>query len=149
MSENEFSEDFTKILSQISTMKTYLTELNQNLKSLEKGVKKKMKAHDKIIQKSKGKGNKKLTGFAKPSYISKELCTFMAVPEGSTMARTDVTKYIIQYIKDKNLPDKNNRKIIKPDKNLKSLLNPNPNEDVTYFNIQKLMNKHFVSPNKN
>jgi len=72
----------------------------------------------------------------------------MDVEEGSTMARTDVTKYLIQYIKSNKLPDKNNKKKIIPDKNLKSLLNPQPNEEVTYFNLQKLMNKHFVSPNK-
>ncbi len=148
MSEHEFSSDFSNILNQISALKTYISELTQNIKSLEKGVKKKIKSQDKLLSKNKNKGNKKPTGFAKPNYISKELCKFMDMPEGSTMARTDVTKYLIQYIKNNKLPDKNNKKKINPDKNLKSLLNPQPNEDITYFNLQKLMNKHFVSPNK-
>ena len=37
-----------------------------------------------------------------------------------------------------------NKKIIKPDKQLKNLLQTNDKEEVTYFNIQKFMNKHFV-----
>ena len=51
---------------------------------------------------------------------------------------------IIQYIKDKKLPDKTNKKIINPDKALKSLLDIKDEDEVTYFNLQKFMNKHFV-----
>ena len=61
------------------------------------------------------------------------------------MARTEVTKYIIQYIKSNKLPDKTNKKIIKPDSALKSLLDLKPEDEVTYFNLQKYMNKHFVT----
>jgi chromatin remodeling complex protein RSC6 len=68
----------------------------------------------------------------------------MGQPEGTELARTEVTKYIIQYIKDNKLPDKHNKKIINPDKQLKNLLQTNDKEEVTYFNIQKYMNKHFV-----
>ena len=38
----------------------------------------------------------------------------------------------------------NNGRKIKPDKALKSLLNMKKNDDLTYFNLQKYMNKHFV-----
>jgi chromatin remodeling complex protein RSC6 len=69
----------------------------------------------------------------------------MSVPEGTKLARTEVTKYIIQYIKDNNLPDKTNAKVIKPDVKLKSLLNTKDNDEVTYFNLQKYMNKHFIT----
>ena len=148
MNENEFTEDFAKLLKNVSCMKTQLTEFNQNIKTLEKGIKKKMKQIDKILQKTKSKGNKKATGFAKPAYISKELCHFMKLKEGSIMARTDVTKYLIQYIKDQKLQDTNNKKVIKTDNKLKTLLNIKPTEQVTYFNLQKYMNKHFISPLK-
>ena len=43
----------------------------------------------------------------------------MDKPEGTKMARTEVTKYVIQYIKDNNLPQ---GKVIKPDKKLEGLL---------------------------
>ena len=74
----------------------------------------------------------------------KDLCKFMGVKEGTQLARTEVTKYIIQYIKDNKLPDETNKKIIKPNNKLKSLLKLNKNDEVTYFNLQKYMNQHFV-----
>ena len=96
-------------------------------------------------QKNKNKGNRKASGFAVPTKISKDLCKFMNQPDGTEMARTEVTKYIIQYIKDNNLPDSKNKKVIKPDKRLKSLLKLQKNDEVTYFNLQKYMNKHFIT----
>ena len=102
-----------------------------------------MKVLEREANKNKNKGNRKPTGFASQGPISKELCEFMNVKKGTEFARTEVTKYIIQYIKDKNLQDVKNKKIINPDKALHSLLQPE-NEEVTYFNLQKHMNKHFV-----
>ena len=65
-------------------------------------------------------------------------------PKGSMAARTEVTQYIIQYIKDNNLQWKDNRKIIKPNTPLKNLLDVKKSDEVTYFNIQRYMNKHFI-----
>ena len=52
------------------------------------------------LKKSK-KGNvkKEPSGFAKPTLISNELCDFLSKPNGTEMARTEVTKYLTQYIK--------------------------------------------------
>ena len=61
------------------------------------------------------------------------------------MARTEVTKYIIQYVKDNELQNPNNARLIKPNNELKSLLNINEKDgNLTYFNIQRFMNQHFV-----
>ena len=68
----------------------------------------------------------------------------MQKPKGSSAARTEVTQYIIKYIKDNDLQWNENRKIIKPNTPLKNLLNVKKNEEVTYFNIQRFMNKHFI-----
>ena len=68
----------------------------------------------------------------------------MNEPYGATMARTEVTQYIIQYIKNKKLQDKTNGRKINPDNALKTLLNMKQNDDLTYFNLQKYMNQHFV-----
>ena len=68
----------------------------------------------------------------------------MQKPKGSTAARTEVTQYIIKYIKDNDLQWNENRKIIKPNNDLKILLNVKENDEVTYFNIQRFMNKHFI-----
>tara|TARA_B100000035_G_scaffold312809_1_gene325086 strand:+ start:1867 stop:2340 length:474 start_codon:yes stop_codon:yes gene_type:complete len=138
------NEQFTALLNSLSSFKSQISMLNAQVKTIERSVKKQMKKLQKEALKNKNKGNRKASGFAVPSKISKDLCKFMGKPEGSEMARTEVTKYIIHYIQSKNLPDKKNKKVIKPDKALKSLLDVKPTDEVTYFNLQKYMNKHFV-----
>ena len=138
----DFSPQFAGILNSISGFKGQLSALQSQIKSLERDVKRQMKVLMK--KKRKNKGNRKPSGFAVPTKISNELCDFMSMPRGSSMARTEVTQYIIKYIKEHNLQWQPNRKIIKPDVSLKSLLNMKKDEELTYFNIQKYMNKHFV-----
>ena len=65
-------------------------------------------------------------------------------PKGTKVARTEVTQYIIEYIRQHDLQMTGNRKYINPDGALKSLLAVEPNEQVTYFNLQRFMNRHFV-----
>ena len=144
---NHIAEQFTVLLNSLSSFKSQISMLSAQVKALEKNVKKQMKQLEREAQKNKKKGNRKASGFAVPTKISNDLCKFMGKPEGSEMARTEVTKYIIQYIKNNKLPDKKNKKIIKPDSALKSLLDLKPEDEVTYFNLQKYMNKHFVKPN--
>lgn len=145
----ETQEEFEEVLNTLASFKSQITMLANQMKSLQKNVKKKIKSLEKEIKKSKSKGNKKPSGFAAPRKISAKLCKFMNKPEGSEAARTEVTRYIIQYIRDKNLQNPINKKEIDPDSALKSLLGNNIDEKtgkkevITYFNIQRHMNKHF------
>lgn len=141
--ENDF--DFSGIVDSISTIKQMLTALNQQIKQVDKAVAKKMKKLERENKKAKNKGNRQPSGFANPTRISKELCEFMDKPTDTKMARTDVTKYIIQYIKENNLQDPKNAKVIQPNKKLTTLLKIDSKSEVlTYFNIQRHMNKHFI-----
>ena len=69
----------------------------------------------------------------------------MGLEPDTKIARTEVTKYLIDYIKKNKLQDETNSKIIKPNNELKSLLSLEPTMQLTYFNMQKFMNKHFVN----
>ena len=138
-------ESFSELLSCIQLIKQQLSTLTKVVKETEKRVNKRIKILEKENKKSKNKGNKQPSGFANPTNVSKELCEFMEKPVDTKMARTDVTKYIIQYIKQHKLEDPTNAKIIKPDNALKSLFDiKNKNEVLTYFNMQRHMNKHFL-----
>jgi chromatin remodeling complex protein RSC6 len=64
--------------------------------------------------------------------------------EGTEIARTEVTKSLIEYIKENKLENKTNSKIIIPDDKLKFLLGIEDGQELTYFNIQKYMTKHFI-----
>lgn len=137
-------EQFNTIIDNVGNFKSQITILQQQLKQLEKGVKKQANIMRKNIDKNKQKVKKAPSGFAKPSKVTNELCKFMNKDEGTEIARTEVTKAIISYIKTNNLEYKENNKLIKADDKLKELLGINDDEELTYFNLQKYMNKHFI-----
>lgn len=135
---------FDQLISQLTVMKTQITVIQQNIKQLEKSVKKQMKGLKKEVVKTKNKGNRQPSGFAKPSKVTKELCDFMNKAEGTEIARTEVTRALVAYIKENKLENTTNSKIINPDQKLKVLLGIEEGQELNYFTIQKFMNKHFV-----
>lgn len=107
-------------------------------------------------------GPKKPSGFAQSSKIGDELCDFLEVEQGSRMARTDVTKRVIAYIKANKLENEKNHRNIEPDEALEKLVGGaderratmeerkkrKPDTQVTdvlsYFNLQVHLNRHFI-----
>ena len=141
---NDICEQFTDVINSLSIFKVQITCLQQQIKFLEKNIKKQMKVLQKAVSKNKNKGNRKPSGFAKPSKVTNELCEFMNKKEGTEIARTEVTKSLCSYIKENNLENKENSKVICPDNKLKMLLGIEEGQELTYFTIQKFMNKHFI-----
>lgn len=141
-------QQFEGVLTTLSTFRQSITALQSQIRGLEKAVRKEMKVLRKEASKNRAKGNRKPSGFAKPSAVTAELCAFMGKEEGTEIARTEVTQHLIQYIKDNELQFAENKKIIVPDATLKSLLGVKDGDEVTYFNLQRLMNKHFVKKAK-
>ena len=84
------------------------------------------------------------SGFAKPTLVSKDLCDFLSMPEGSELARTEVTRLLNKYIKDNNLQDPVDRRTIRPDLKLQALLNIKGDTQLKYFNMQSYIKHHFV-----
>lgn len=142
--QDELFIHFEQLVSQLNLMKNQITSMQQNIKQLEKSVKKQMKGLKKEATKIKPKGNRAPSGFAKPSKVTKELCEFMNKTEGTEIARTEVTRALVAYIKENKLENTTNSKIISPDEKLKVLLGIEEGQELNYFNIQKYMNKHFV-----
>jgi len=144
LNEFHFASNFEDILNNIANVKTSITQLTMQLKNLEKDVKKKMKAYDKISTKPK-KSTRKPSGFAQPVNVSKELQNFMKLNDDDKVARTEVTKYLSSYIKEHKLKSQENGRVIVPNEELGSLLGANDDETITFFNLQRFMNKHFIS----
>ena len=144
------------IYDSLTLFKMNINTIQQQLKVLEKDVKKQIKQQQKQKQKEEEiiKIKRKPSGFAKPGNVTNELCKFMECEEGTKLARTKVTQYLFKYIKDNNLNEtyldydeetcKNKKKTrIVLDNKLKLLLEDEEKE-INYFNIQKLMNRHFL-----
>ena len=139
---------FNAVLGTLSQFKTQITAISMQLRTLEKTVKREIKQHKKDVVKKQSKGPRKPSGFAAASPISEELCDFMGKERGTTIARTDVTKFICSYIEQHSLANVDNKRVIKPDDKLKSLLGTDDETVVTYFNIQRFMNRHFIKKNE-
>jgi chromatin remodeling complex protein RSC6 len=119
--------------------------LRSEFRVLERQTVRELKNAQKASQKKKRKtGNRAPSGFVKPTLISNELAGFLGKPEGSEMARTEVTREINKYIRTNNLQDKENGRKINPDKKLTSLLKLKKGDELTYFNLQRYMSPHFA-----
>lgn len=143
MENNGLLNNFSDLISVIQQLKISITNLQKEVKQLEKKSNKKIKQLKSELEKKKYV-KKKPSGFAKPTKISNELCEFLDKPFGSEVARTEVTQYLITYIKENELQNSVNKQCITPDEKLQSLLDAPKDETITFFNIQGHMNKHFI-----
>ena len=139
-------ERFTTIMDQVNALRTMSTSLAGDLKSLRKDVVRAVKKSGRRKRTpltAEEKANRAPSGFAKPTIISDELCSFLGKPIGTEVARTEVTKFLSLYIKEHKLQDTVNKKVIHPDAKLKALLNCSESDELTFFTIQKYMKGHF------
>jgi len=138
-----------KIINKIESLETVLISLKKTIDIIILEVKQLKKQSKKTLLKTqKGKKNEKTEvkphGFAVPSKVSDELCSFMECDPGTLIARTQVTKKLTEYIKLHNLQNPEQKKQILPDETLYTLLGEESrNVFLTHFTIQKYMNHHF------
>jgi chromatin remodeling complex protein RSC6 len=134
---SEFSAKLQQLVGLFSTVKN-------DFKTLEKAVSREMKIAQKASSKKRrNTGNRKPSGFIKPTRISDELAGFLGKTVGTEMARTEVSKEINAYIHTHNLQDKSNGRIIHADAKLSKLLKLQKDDELTYFNLQRYMKHHF------
>ena len=138
----ELSDEITELLKTVQARSALDNTIKASIKSIEKKVARMTKLMEKCTKKRKT-GLAKVSGFEKPTAISDELAKFVGEPVGAFIARTAISKKIHEYVKANNLQDPKNRRIINPDVKLKKLLKTGPNEELSYFNLQKFLKVHF------
>ena len=136
---------FTEFLAKLQQVSGQFSSLKTEFRTLEKRWTRELKFAQKATAKKKRKaGNRQPSGFVKPTLISTELAVFLNKPEGSEMARTEVTREINKYIRSHDLQDKANGRKINPDTALRALLKLKNSDELTYFNLQRYMSPHFA-----
>lgn len=119
-------------------VKAFVREMNKYIKKLE--------THSSKLGKKKTSQRSNDSGFKIPVHISDGIAQFCEWDASTPVARIDVTNYICNYIKQNNLQNPANRKIIVPDPKLKNLLSYDEDQhgSLTYASIQKLLAPHYT-----
>ena len=144
-------DEIKGMITSLNGLREVISTLHTQLKKLEKRVHREIKDARKRKRRATtvdANGETKparLSIFEIPTRLSDDLCHFLGKPKGSEMSRSNVTKAVTTYIKEKGLKNKHD---IKPDAALKKLLAPPEGEPLTYFNLQKYLNKHYVKTEK-
>ena len=138
------------ITARLLAVRETVSELISEAKRLEKKAAKVQKMADKRRRRKapvEGEEGKpaRVSIFQVPTDISPALCAFMGRPAGSKESRSNVTKFVTTYVKEKNLKDKHD---IKGDAALLKLLNLKAEDKLTYFNLQKYLNVHYLKTAK-
>ena len=117
-----------------------LETLDKELKAIRKDLRK-IKAHIEDPLGEKAKARSENNGFKKPLKVSPELHSFLKLGPDERISRADVTKKVNLYLEEHKLK---NGQLITLDDTLKGLLNPPADTQITFLNIQKYINPHYV-----
>lgn len=127
-------------LSFLKSQQKVLKKINSDLKKIAPKVK---KVRNGALDEN---APKQPSGFSKPVRISQQIADFANWDVEEPKSRTDVTRILCSYIKENNLQDADDRRIIIPDAPLRELLQyDESNGSLTFANMQKYLKGHYSS----
>lgn len=135
---------YGSVLTKLQGAQALIASIRSEVNELKRQHARELRAANKANKRRKTNVNRAPSGFVKPTLISNELAAFLGKPEGSVLARTEVTREVNAYIRTQKLQDKDNGRKIIPDAKLLKLLKLKKGEELTYFNLQKYMAAHFA-----
>lgn len=144
-------EKFDLLIKDFSTLMETTKNLSARMKVLQKEVNKGKRTR-KPPQEVDPDAPPRTSALHKPLPISNELCKFLGFEPDTEHSRHTVTQRINEYIKKHDLQDPTNRRFMllteKPEGlALKSLLR-DPDQPVTFFNIQRYLKPHYPMSEK-
>ena len=121
-----------------------LEDLAKEIKALRKDVRK-IRQHIEDPTGEKAAARAQNNGFNKLLDITPKLRAFLNLAEGEKISRSQVTRNINTYVEQKGLKNGQN---ITLDAALKDLLQVPEGVQVTFLNIQKYINPHYIKEEK-
>jgi chromatin remodeling complex protein RSC6 len=146
---------FSELLSILDQQTTQLREGSDKasnnirfLRSVTKRVRELQASSARLLrQKQPSQRKNNNSGFLKPVKISAEMAKFTGLDPATLHSRVDVTKFICNYIADKNLQNPSDRRQINADPALAKLLGHDAKKSekaLTYYHMQSLLKNHFT-----
>ena len=101
-------EDIKAVTGNLNTLRETVSAMLSQVKKLEKRVHREIKDARKRKRRSKTEEGadakpKTPSNFVRPTQVSDELCKFLGKANGTLMSRSEVTKGINNYVKEKGL----------------------------------------------
>jgi upstream activation factor subunit UAF30 len=121
------------VLVQIESLRNEFKALRKDIRKIRQFI------EDPTGEKAKARSQN--NGFRKPQNVSDELKSFLGLANDEKISRADVTRRVNEYVTARNL--KCGQKISMDDK-LSSLLTPPADVEITFLNIQKYLNRHYI-----
>jgi upstream activation factor subunit UAF30 len=131
-------------MATLETLQAAIEALTKENHALRKDVKK-IRQHIEDPTGEKQAARVKNNGFNKPLGVSEKLRTFLNLAVDEKISRSQVTRKINEYVEAKGLKAGQN---ISLDATLKDLLQVPEDVQVTFLNIQKYINPHYVKEPK-
>jgi len=142
----ESNETYESVMTVVREKRAAIKALDKEVDALMKTAEKLHAREVKAGGKSKRSAPKKdraPSGFAKATPVPEALRVFLKLAADVELPRTEVAKQIYAYVRDKNLRDKEDRRIIHPDKVLQKLFNLGDKETLDFKNFQKQLSRHY------
>ena len=117
-----------------------LDSLSKDIKALRKDIRK-IRQHLEDPSGEKAKARAQNNGFNKLLDVTPELRAFLNLAADEKISRAQVTSRINTYVTEKELKAGQN---ITLDESLQKLLNPPAGTQITFLNIQKYINPHYL-----
>jgi hypothetical protein len=145
----DVAREFTSLVETVNTLRATLATVFSNMKKLEKQIPRELKKAAKgrrrrtaVVEGGEAKP-KKETVFTKPTPISDALCTFLTLPKGSSLSRSEVTTRVCRYARDNKLMA---GQVIKADASLRKLLGLTEAQELKILNLQSFLKTHYLKP---
>ena len=145
----DVAREFTSLVETVNTLRSTLATVFSNMKKLEKQIPRELKKAAKgrrrrttAVEGGEAKP-KKETVFTKPTPISDALCTFLTLPKGSSLSRSEVTTRVCRYARDNKLMA---GQVIKADAALRKLLGLTEAQELKILNLQSFLKTHYLKP---
>jgi len=121
-----------------------IAAVQKDLKALRKAVRKVIgDIEDPTGEKKEARA--KNNGFNKPQVVTDALRAFLKLGADEMISRSQVTKAVNAYVTEKELKNGQNISLDAP---LQALLSPPEGTQITFLNIQKFLNQHYVKQDK-
>jgi len=129
-------------MASLDSVLTAIQALDKELRALHKDVRK-IRQHNEDPTGEKRAAKAQNNGFNKPQTITEELRSFLGMAEGEKVSRSQVNKLLNQYYEMNGLKNGQNISLNEP---LNALLQVPEGTQLTFLNMQKYINKHYLKP---